>query len=156
MKLKEVMKRIFGVLAGAWIGNKLGLFIPLIGLLILLMLTDYFSGLLAAKKEALEHPNSKKYGLSSKKGIIGIYKKVGYIITIFITICIDYIIYKFADEMGLQYNSKTIFSLLVTCWFIINEIISILENTGRMGVELPKFLKNTLVEMKKDIDNNDK
>lgn len=68
--------------------------------------------------------------------------------------CIDYIIYKFADEMGLQYNSKTIFSLLVTCWFIINEIISILENTGRMGVELPKFLKNTLVEMKKDIDNN--
>ena len=52
MQLKEVMERIFGVLAGAWIGNKLGLLIPLIGLLILLMLTDYFSGLLATKKEA--------------------------------------------------------------------------------------------------------
>ena len=30
----------------------------------------------SAKKEAIEHPDDQKYGWSSKKSIIGIYKKV--------------------------------------------------------------------------------
>lgn len=94
-------------------------------------------------------------GWSSKKSVLGIYKKIGYILTIFIAICVDYLIYKFADEIGLPYNSGTVFSLLVTFWFIINEILSILENIGRMGVELPDFLKNTLTELKKKVDNKD-
>ena len=33
--------------------------------------------------------------------------------------------------------------------------ISILENVGRMGVELPSFLKRILVELKKDVENKD-
>ena len=41
--------------------------------------------------------------------------------------------------------------------FFINESISILENAGRMGVELPEFLKKTLCDMKKDVnDKNEK
>ena len=155
MKWKELLERLAGAFAGMWISSKLGLLIPLMCLLILLMLIDYISGLLAAKKEALEYPNSKEYGWSSKKSILGIYKKVAYILTIFIAICVDYLIYEFADEIGLQYNSGTIFSLLVTFWFIINEILSILENIGRMGVELPNILKNTLTELKKEVDNKD-
>ena len=86
---------------------------------------------------------------------MGIYKKVGYILTIFIAICIDYLIYRFADELGLQHNSGTIFSLLITFWFVINEILSILENIGRMGVELPNFLKNILTELKNGVNNKD-
>ena len=105
MKWKELLERLAGAFAGMWISSKLGLLIPLMCLLILLMLIDYISGLLAAKKEALEYPNSKEYGWSSKKSILGIYKKVGYILTIFIAICVDYLIYEFADEIGLQYNS---------------------------------------------------
>ncbi len=78
-----------------------------------------------------------------------------HILTIFIAICIDYLIYRFADELGLQHNSGTLFSLLITFWFVINEILSILENIGRMGVELPNFLKNILTELKNGVNNKD-
>ena len=99
MKWKELIGGVVGAFAGVWISSKLGLLIPLMCLLIVLMLIDYISGLLAAKKEALEYPDNKEYGWSSKKSVLGIYKKVGYILTIFIAICIDYLIYRFADEL---------------------------------------------------------
>lgn len=109
--------------------------------------------MLAAKKEALEYKNDSSYGWSSKKSILGIYKKVGYMLTIVVAICIDYLIFKFAKEIGLKYDSNTFFGLLVTIWFVINEIIFILENIGRMGTVLPDFLKNVLAELKEDINN---
>ena len=37
-----------------WVTNKLGLLLPAIVLLMILMIIDYISGMLAAKKEALE------------------------------------------------------------------------------------------------------
>ena len=40
-------------------------------------------------------------------------------------------------------------------WFIINELLSILENVGRMGTELPEFLKRVLSELKNDLDDTD-
>ena len=48
---------------------------PILIILLLLMSLDYISGMLAARKEGLEHPDNKKYGGNSKKGILGIYKK---------------------------------------------------------------------------------
>lgn len=145
-------KGILSVL-GAWISNKLGILLPALGLLILLMIIDYVSGMLAAKKEALENPDSSQYGWSSKKSILGIYKKLGYMLTILVAVCIDYLIFMFAKEIGLKFGSNTIFGLLVLIWFVINEIISILENIGRMGTKLPEFLNKVLAEMKNDLDN---
>lgn len=145
-------KGILSVL-GAWISNKLGILLPALGLLILLMIIDYVSGMLAAKKEALENPDSSQYGWSSKKSILGIYKKLGYMLTILVAVCIDYLIFMFAKEIGLEFGSNTIFGLLVSIWFVINEIISILENIGRMGTKLPEFLNKVLAEMKNDLDN---
>lgn len=138
-----------------YISDKLGLITPAMILLIFLMAVDYISGMLASKKEAIEHPNDKKYGWSSKKSIIGIYKKVGYVITILAAISTDYIIYELVGEIGIDYQGKTIFGLLVVVWFLINEILSILENTGRMGAILPTFLKNILSELKKEVDQYD-
>ena len=150
---KSIMERGIITILGTWISNKFGLLLPSLGLLIFLMAIDYISGMLAAKKEALEYKNDSNYGWSSKKSILGIYKKVGYMLTIVVTICIDYLIYKFAKEIGLKYDSNTFFGLLVTIWFVINEIISILENIGRMGTVLPDFLKNVLAELKENINN---
>ena len=135
------------------IGNELEMISPALILLILLMITDYFSGMLASKKEAVEHPNNKKYGWSSKKSIIGIYKKAGYILTILVAISTDYILYALLGEMGIEYQIRTVFGFLVTIWLTINELLSILENAGRMGVALPKFLTDILAEMKKDMDD---
>ncbi len=147
-------KSILSVM-GAWVSNKLGLLLPALGLLMGLMIIDYISGMLAAKKEALENPGDSKYGWSSKKSVLGIYKKLGYMLTILVAVSIDYLIFKFAKEIGLEFGSNTIFGLLVTIWFIINELLSILENVGRMGTELPEFLKRVLSELKNDLDDTD-
>ena len=156
MSKKIHISTLKGIIAlvGTVIGNELEMIFPAMALLIILMIADYISGMLASKKEAVEHPNNKKYGWSSKKSIIGIYKKVGYILTILVAISTDYILYALLEKMGMEYQVKTIFGFLVTTWLTINELLSILENAGRMGVNLPKFLFNLLAEMKKDIDDN--
>ncbi len=156
MNGKELWEKIITTIIGAWVSNQFGLLFPMLCLLMFLMIADYVSGMIAAKTEAIEHPNNKKYGWSSKKGVLGIFKKIGYIFTIFVAACVDYLIYKVAQELGLQYESQTLFGLMVTIWFVINESISVLENTGRMGVELPEFLKKTLNELKKDVEDESK
>lgn len=153
MKHKSVSGEKSIVLLFTWVSNKLGLLLPAIILLLILMIVDYISGMLAAKKEALENVNNPQYGWSSKKSLLGIYKKTGYMLTVIAAVCIDYLIFKFANELGLKYTSNTFFGLVVTIWFVINEILSILENAGRMGCELPDFLKKILTELKKDINN---
>lgn len=66
---------------------------------------------------------------------------------------VDYIIYRYTQGIGLEYETKTFFGELVSVWFSLNEILSILENVGRMGVTLPDFLMNVLSELKKGINN---
>lgn len=136
----------------AYLGDKLGILCPVLFLLAIFMLLDYVSGMLAAKKEALEHPNDKNYGWSSKKGTIGIYKKVGYILTVLVALATDYLIIRFVNELGIQYERNTTFGLLVLVWLIVNEMLSVLENAGRMGVKLPKFLVKALSVLKKEMD----
>lgn len=138
----------------AFVGNKFGLICPTITLLIVLMITDYISGMLAAKKEAVEHPNDSAYGWNSKKSIIGIYKKIGYILTILAVVSTDYIIFKIIAEIGITYQTNTMFGLLVIIWLILNELLSILENAGRMGVNLPSFLIKVLSETRNKIEEN--
>ena len=104
-----------------------------------------------------------RYACSKKGGIgaswqqkVRLEQQIGYFFTVFVAVCVDYFLYKFAQELGLKYESQTYFALLVAIWFVINEAISVLENAGRMGVELPQFLKKTLSELKKDLDDDKK
>ncbi len=143
-----------GAIAGisSLISNWLKLIGPVIGLLVILMVADYISGMLASKKEALEHPGDANYGWSSKKSILGIYKKIGYILTIFAAVCTDYLIFRLLGEIGVTYQTNTLFGLLVTIWFIINELLSLLENAGRMGAKLPESLKRVLATLQDEIN----
>lgn len=145
-------KSLMGII-GACILDKFGLLFAAILLLTILMITDYISGMLASKKEALDHPNNKKYGWNSKKSLLGIYKKASYIFIILAAVSTDYMIYKFSTEIGIEFEHKTMFALLVSIWLIINELISILENAGRMGARLPNFLQRVLTELQSSIDN---
>lgn len=153
MKTKIIYLKGSFAVALTWISNKLGLLLPALILLTVFMIIDYISGMLAAKKEALDYPNDCKYGWNSKKSIIGIYKKVGYILTITVAIGADFLIFKFVEEIGIKPKSNTIFGLLVIIWFIINELLSILENSGRMGAVLPQFLLKILSELKSEIED---
>ena len=125
MNNKEMFEKGILTVMGAGIGNKFGMLLPALSFLGVLMVIDYVSGMLAAKKESFENPNDS----------------------------IDYLIFKFAKEIGLTFGTNTIFGLLVCVWFIINELISILENIGRMGTEFPEFLKNILADLKDNLDD---
>lgn len=66
---REVVISIQGVLAaaGAFLSNKLGILFPLLSLLFTAMVVDYITGMLASKREAIDHPGDPNYGWSSKR-----------------------------------------------------------------------------------------
>ncbi|MBP3609577.1 MAG: phage holin family protein [Lachnospiraceae bacterium] len=148
---------IKGIITGVvtFISGKLEGMGPALLWFMLLMVVDYISGMLASKKEALEHPNEKEYGWSSKKGLIGIYKKVGYIVTVLVAVSTDYLLSDLISEIGIDYKGSTIFGLLVLVWFILNEMLSILENAGRMGVKLPQSLVKVICRLKNNVDRKE-
>ena len=117
------------------------------------MIIDYLSGMLASRKEALEHPNDPNYGWSSKKSVIGIYKKIGYVVSICVAVSTDYIITKYLQELNYTYEVDTAFGTLVAIWYVLNELLSIIENAGRMGAPLPEFLKKIISQLKSNIDD---
>ena len=139
----------------AWISAKLGILFPVFGILFLLMVLDYFTGMMASKTEALNHPNNKKYGWSSKKGAIGIIKKVGYLCVIVVAMVVDFILLKLAYQLGVEVHGKAYFGLLVAVWYILNEMLSIIENTGRMGANVPDWLSKYIAVLKGKIDSKE-
>ncbi len=156
MQGKENSEKNFLTVFGTLISNYFGVLYPALILFTIVMFLDYISGILASRKEAVESPNNIKYGVSSKKSILGIYKKIGYILTVFVAISADYVIFWFSNEIGISIKGNTLFGLLVTVWFALNEVISILENVERMGVELPLFLVKFLNKTKKNMNNKKK
>ena len=137
----------------ATVTARLGVLFYALTLFMIVMIIDFVSGMAASKKEALEHPHNKKYGWSSKKGMLGILKKFGYILIVTVAIIFDYLILKVAGSIGIEMPATTFFGLLITVWFILNECLSIVENAGRLGVEgIPKFLTDALVVLKHSIE----
>ena len=101
--------------------------------------------------EALEHPNDKTYGWSSRKGAIGIAKKVAYLFVIAMAMVIDYVIIQTSSVLGA--SLPTMLSLLVTVWYLLNEALSITENAGRMGAPVPEWLAKYIAVLKNKIDS---
>ena len=139
--------------AGAWISAKLGILGPVLTILIIMMILDYITGMLAAKEEAIEHPGDKKYGWSSKKGAQGIINKVGYLCIIAVAMVVDYIILHVATAIGVAVSAKAFFALLVAVWYILNELLSIIENAGRMGAQVPEWLRKYIAVLKETLDH---
>lgn len=154
MEKKLILEKSAMGIISAWIMDQFGLLFPAVSLLTILMITDYISGMLASKKEALDNPDNNLYGWNSRKSRIGIYKKASYIFMILAAVSTDYVIYKFSTEIGIKFEHKTIFGLLVSVWLIINELISILENAGRMGARMPEFLQKVLTELRSKMDED--
>lgn len=138
--------------AGAWLSNKLGILFPMLMVLIAMMVVDQLTGMFASKKEALDYPNNSDYGWSSIKWRKGIYKKMGYLMTVVVAIVVDFILFACAKYMGITVQASTIFGLLTTIWLILNELLSITENAGRLGAPLPAFLQKVLVVMKEKVE----
>ncbi|CDC93679.1 toxin secretion/phage lysis holin [Roseburia sp. CAG:380] len=117
------------------------------------MVIDFLAGMAASAKEVVEHPNDEKYGWSSRKGMIGIFKKFGYILVIVASMIVDFLIYKLSGILSVTLPMTMFFSTLVTAWFILNECLSITENAGRMGVKVPAFLMKVIAVLKDTVEH---
>lgn len=151
------MKSSYPALQGAitvaisWITARLGiLFFPVV-ILMLMMVIDYITGMLASQKEAIEHPEDPDCGWSSRKGVLGIIKKVGYVCIIVVAVSLDHILVQAAAPLGFELP-RAIFGLLVTVWLVLNEMLSIVENAGRMGAPVPPWLAKCVASLKDKID----
>lgn len=112
--------------------------VPII-VLMAMMILDYLSGMAVAWSQN---------NLSSKIGAKGIIKKVGYMALIVVAMGVDYLIYSGIAVTGLEVGYNMWFGLLVAVWLIINEMISILENLGKLGVPIPEFLTKIIKRLK--------
>lgn len=139
----------------AYLSQKLGVTFYLLGLLLVLMVIDYISGMAASAVEAIDHPNDDQYGWSSKKGAKGIAKKVAYLCVIAVSMVIDYIVISTSGVLGVSLPTNTMLSLLVSVWYLLNEALSIIENAGRIGAPVPGWLMKYIAALKNKIDSRE-
>ncbi len=133
--------------AAAALSVYLGAMVVPVAVLMLMMLLDYISGMAAAWTLGT---------LSSRTGAKGIFRKVGYMALIIVAMGVDYLISMgiAAAVPGSGYNMW--FGAFVAAWLIINEMISILENLGKLGVPIPDFLAKIIKHLKSSTGRKNK
>ena len=99
--------------------------------LLIFMAIDYITGLIVA---GIFHKSKKTAsgGLNSKIGFLGLAKKVIVFLLIIVAQLLDLI-------LGIDFVRNG-----VIIAFITNEVISIIENAGLMGVPMPKVIHKAL------------
>ena len=115
-----------------------------LAVLIAVMILDYISGISAAWKTKT---------LDSRIGLVGIIKKVCYLLIVAVGMVLDYLIHMLGGEFGLNLEGTYFVGLVVIIWLIINECISILENTAEMGVPQPPFIQKLLERLKRHTED---
>lgn len=123
MNMKEKLCFILGTF-GAWIAGWFGGWNSAMTTLLLFMVADYLTGLIVAGVFN-RSPKTSTGALQSKAGFIGLIKK-GMILLILLIAC----------RLDMLLNT-TIIRDGACISFILNELISIIENLGLMGVYIP-------------------
>lgn len=129
------------------IGAVTGVFAYLVGCmselvvaLVILMIFDYITGVMAA---------FARKDLASWKGVIGIFKKVSFMLLVTLGFLLDFIIsYLVQEKAGATFSTGGIFGIATTLWLIGTEGMSIIENLGAIGVPIPKFLRPAFSKLK--------
>ncbi|WP_253275570.1 phage holin family protein [Rossellomorea aquimaris] len=114
---------------GAMILNLFGEWNSLLTILLIAVILDYFTGMIASGIEGK---------LSSKFGLKGIGRKV----LIFALVTVAHLIDTILTNQHFIRNATIIF-------YLCNEMISIIENVGRAGVPVPEFLRKAVEVLKK-------
>lgn len=105
----------------------------LLSILAALSCIDYGTGMTAGYIEGQ---------LKSKVGLIGIARKV----FIFVMVAVAHLIDLLLIESGLE--TKALIMTMVIVFYAVNEILSITENAGRIGLPVPDQIKNAIVVLK--------
>ena len=129
--MKETICTAFG-LVGSFLAALFGGWDSALATLLIFMGVDYVTGLMVAA--AGKSPKGK---LSSKVGWKGLAKKCVILLLVLVAARLDVV-------LGTSYVRTG-----VCIAFLCNEVISILENAGLMGVPLPAALKNAVELLQK-------
>ena len=138
--MKETFCISLGTL-GSFIASLFGGFDASMVTLLVFMSIDYITGLIVAAVK--KSPKSKSGGLSSKAGLKGLIKK-----------CVIFMLVLVAVRLDLTLGTKYIRDA-VCIGFMVNELLSIIENAGLLGVPMPSAIKNA-VELLQNKDNKNK
>lgn len=139
----DVFKAAVATAIGALVAYGVQLFIPCI-VLVVVMLLDYITGMVKAW-EAGE--------LSSKVGIKGILKKLGYLVIVSVACVVDWCVRYGVESVGMEWKFEFLFASIVLLWLVINELISILENVSDIGAPVPAFLTKIIGKLKTNTEN---
>jgi len=139
--MRETILIPIGILGGA-ISTALGGWDTALQALVYFMVIDYLSGITLASVFK-KSKKSKTGTLNSYVGFKGIVKKCMMLLIVLIGYQLDHVI-------GWDFIRNA-----VIIAFIANELISIIENAGLMGVPVPKPIIQALEILKKKGDNED-
>ena len=130
MRVKEMICTAVGV-TGGFIAKLFGGWDSALVTLIIFMIIDYLSGLLVA---GVFHKSKKSENgaLDSKAGWKGLCKKG-------MTLAVVLIAYRLDLALGLNFIRNA-----VIIGFMANELISVVENAGLMGVPLPVVINKAI------------
>ena len=98
---------------------------------LILNITDYITGTIKAKVKTVEN---------SCKGLLGVLKKIGYWILIFIAFFTSFLLVQLGYKINIQLDFIMLFGWFTLACLIINEVRSILENLVEIGVKVPTGL----------------
>ncbi|MCR6112688.1 phage holin family protein [Bacillus sp. A301a_S52] len=132
--METLIKWSAAVLAAA-VSFLYGEWTMLLSILLTLVVIDYISGLVAAGMEG---------GIQSRVGLTGIARKI----FIFVVVAVAHLVDTVLLEVGIESEALIFMAALV--FYIVNELISITENVGRMGLPVPKQLKQAITILKGD------
>ena len=138
--MKEMICTAIGAVGGA-VAAAFGGWDSALVTLLIFMAVDYVSGLIVA---GIFHksPKSKNGGLESRAGWKGLCRKAVTLLFVLIAHRLDLVI-------GVNYIRDA-----VIIGFIANDLISIVENAGLMGIPLPDAIQNAIDILTKKSESN--
>lgn len=113
---------------------------------VVLMALDYLSGTLAARQNGTWKSSMAREGIGHKAGMI-----------IIVVVCMiaDFVILLACENLPhdvINFHWPVVIFPLVTMWYIITEIGSIIENAMEMGAKVPAWLPKLLNATLKAVD----
>lgn len=134
-EVKLYVMTIIGIIGG-FIAELFGGWTTDLQTLLIFMVIDFVSGLLVAI--LFKNSNKTDSGtLSSQAGFKGLCKKCFILLMVLVAHRLDV-------TLGTEYIKTTIIIA-----FIVNELISIIENAGLMGIPIPKVITSVIDVLKK-------
>lgn len=144
--MEDVKKWLISLILGAW-ATFTQQYAIILGFIVTVIILDFITGLIKAYTTGV--------GWKSSKGFKGFWKKVSLLVAFSFGIFLDFFIPYALKIISIELPFNSPFALIVGCYIIINESISICENLYRINSHsLPKWIVALLKGANDKINKN--